>query len=384
MAYAVKHLLTLLALAREHVRRLRSRPRLGLYLCPTGSSVVEVDRNGRVLWESAWEEQLGAAMTPERAAELLSRAREATRSWFKPVLVIGLHPAFAQFKRLWRFPRTQDEYVDSMVVRENATQFFRTFPSGIVTSDAVRDDAGFVWAAAFDGTQMRALYAAAASRGLTLRGVVPQESLPTKHVHPVNLATPLGIAAWRSAMQGWSREQMRFAASLNPRRPSRPGSVRRRLAAGALAAALIVAGAWPILTARHLMTQAQRARDELRTKERVAREVEAELAGVGRRLSRLATSGAPQLRGLDLLEHLTSALPSGSVVTRVSLDSSGGRVEILSPAEDDFAARLAQSPLVKNPELVGPVAIDRASGRELFRYSLRFAHGSSTAAGRSP
>lgn len=379
----MKSFRTLLAPAREFLRRLRSRPRLGLFLCPTGSSVVEVARDGRVLWEIVSEEPVSATTPPDTVSALLSRARETTRTWYKPVLVIGLDPAFAQYKRLWRFPTTNDAYVDSMVVRENAIQFFRSFPSGTLISEAVRDDAGLVWAAAYDESLVRAVCAAASLSGFTLRGVVPQESLPVEDLPPEQLAHPLSSAACRSAILGWSRGQIRFGVSVSPRPSLRPGFVSRRVAAGALVVALIVVGAWPILAAQRLIIKAQRSRAALQANERIAREIEVELDSVGRRLARLAISGAPRFRSLDLLEHLAAALPSGAVVTRVSLDSAGGRIDILSPAEDDLGARLARSSLVESPELVGPVEIDRASGREMFRYSLRFVHGGA-ARGESP
>ena len=75
---------------------------------------------------------------------------------------------------------------------------------------------------------------------------------------------------------------------------------------------------------------------------------------------------------LGFLAQLTSALPEGSAVVTLGIDSVGGTVVALTPQAASLVNRLDTIPLVVGPEIVGPVTREIVAGRELERVTVRF------------
>ena len=83
---------------------------------------------------------------------------------------------------------------------------------------------------------------------------------------------------------------------------------------------------------------------------------------------------------IQLLAHLAAALPPGSVLTHLQVDSAGGTLIALAPSADGVLKGISESTLIAMPEIVGPVTRETTGSREVERVTVRFAHRMDTLA----
>ena len=73
-----------------------------------------------------------------------------------------------------------------------------------------------------------------------------------------------------------------------------------------------------------------------------------------------------------LLEDLAHALPAGSALVTVRVDSAGGTLVALAPRAAALLERLEHVPFVSTPTFVGPVTREAAANAEVERVAIRF------------
>ncbi len=305
---------------------------------------------------------------------VLSQEQGAGEGWRRSEVVVGLHADYSQFSKLWNFPPTKKEGVGSALLRENASRFFRLSPQGLSTSSVKRRADGSVWAAATDLDIVREIESACAMRGIALRGIVPADSVEVGQECPKELRESSFSTAWRLAKLAQSTGEIDFNTSTGDRTALRGTRRRERLARAALLVSCGFFAVCPVVDARRIARDARQEYAELSARESTALTVANELARIDEELTAIAEAAALRRHHLDVLASLTAALPTGSVMTNLRLDSLGGSLTVLAPSADEILRRLSASPLVVEPELVGPVLVTTVAGRELNRLSLKFRH----------
>lgn len=297
--------------------------------------------DGEPIWELRAERDPAEPLRESLTALLVRVPR--TRAWrFAPALLVRVGPEIVQVKRLDGLPELRDLALLSAVVREGATRFFLGDPAGLVTSAVARHGEDELWAAAFRRSAVASIAEAAKDAALPLTGIVPR-SAP-------EFTAPLGAVGERIG-------------------------ISRRRASVAIAAAVIAFAAAafaPGISATH---RAAEARAELATLYRESGTALAEidaLRNVSALLDEYAHIASHRRSTLDFLAQLTAALPQGTAVVMVRLDSLGGAIVALGPQAALVVSRLDSVPSVQAPEIVGPVTREIVAGTELERATVRF------------
>ncbi len=135
---------------------------------------VAVEWRGRAV---AWELEgpgLREGEEPESfVREMFAGIPAPARSWTPRRVTIALAQPYAQCRRLFGFPLTQDERLAAQVLRGGMTRFFRRVSSDLVAGGIVRDEHGAATGAVYHGTLLRALLASCAAARLDVHAVVP-------------------------------------------------------------------------------------------------------------------------------------------------------------------------------------------------------------------
>lgn len=306
--------------------------------------------------------------------EVLSQLLGTGEGGRRSELVVGLHSEYSQFSHLWNFPPTKSEEIGSALLRENASRFFRLSSEGLSTSTVKRCADDSAWAAATDLAIVREIEAVCVLLGITLRAIVPADSVSSTQECPEVLRESGSCAAWRLAKLAQSATAIDFNTATSGHSARRGSRSRERLAAAVLALTCALAAVLPVVDARSVARESRRAHAELVSRESTAVAIAEELSRIDESLRVIADAANFRSQQLDVLASLTAALPTGSVMTSLRLDSIGGSITVLAPSADEILKRLSASPLVVDPELVGPVLMTSVAGKELNRLSLKFRH----------
>lgn len=337
----------------------------------------------------------------------------------RPTVRLVLGPSRSQVRRLTELPQVKDPRVLAQVVREGAGTFFlRTGEPQLISGVDVLEP-GCVWAAVLDAEAVRSAERACRSVSMTLASAAPlAAALPGAldgqvlswrdgDVHlvvelgpegklrnvrrlrgPHSLDHVTGFSRTRPPLEPLGEYAERFtdayaAAVLDPTEPlstklpgyigSHPArTLRVALAGGALVCASVLAWIAPGLRWGHMEALAIR---ELRglSEERLA------IATTQRELASLteALHVVERLRGSSaspvlLLARVTQALPAGTALLTLRVDSAGGTLVALTPRAGAVLTALESLPELESPEIVGPVTREMAAMREVERVSLRF------------
>ena len=371
-------------------------------------------RGGRVV--AASEAQLAAGDSlAEAVAELLATA--PLPRWPRPAVTVALGPTRAQVRRVSGLPPLTDPRALAGILREGAGRFFLRNGVAPVTTGVRVEGPGTVWCGALDADAVRAAEEGCRRAGFRLAAVVPAvvvlgAALTGERVlwrdgavaaeveledgQMLSVRRLAGAAALAdepgprpvAALALVGEEAGRFAdaygAALVGRaeplalRPGGRGSDapvpgwRLGVAGAALAAALafaLVAPAWRALAAGEAASARMGAlgarRGEAATARRDLERVDAAFAEIG---AFSASRSSPTL----LLSAVTRALPQGSALVSLHVDTAGGTLVALAPRASPVLSALERVPGVTAPEITGPVTREAAAGRQVERVGIRF------------
>lgn len=393
------------------------RTRVGIGVAADRVRLVGV-RGETVLWASEAEVSDGTDLAGA-ITELIDAA--PLPRWPRPQVTAALGPTCAQTKLLTGLPPLTDPGSLEQLVREGAGRLFLKNGTPLVTSGVRVVEPGRVWAAAFDLSAVRAIEDACRGAGLRLRAIAPTAAVlgkaveersvvwrdgplsvevefgdgglvaarrriataPSERDAPPRPVGPLGVlgeGAWRFADA--------YGAALLPTeepltlRPGRVGArgkdaPRWRLAA-ASAALLFATGAAllaPGLAAMRAEREARARVAALADEWRRASQAEDELRGITAALTEVAEFDASRRPVTLLLAELALALPEGSAVTSLRIDTAGAYLTALTPRAAGILYPLERIPGVVGPEIAGPIVRERVGERDLERATFRFGLG---------
>ncbi|MBB4638029.1 hypothetical protein [Longimicrobium terrae] len=332
----------------------------------------------------------------------------------RPRVVVALGPSRSQTRRIGGLPPLDDARMLAEIVREGVSRFFLRNGVPLATTGVRMVEPGVVWAAALDERVLREVDAACRAAGLRVDRYVPSlavlghaltdgevvwadggwtvearyavtelasvRRLPegTAIVPPpvVPALARLGEDAWQyadaygaAALPAWEPLALRPAGG-------GPGTVPRwrvAVAAAAALAALTFTALAPALRAMRAEDEAAARIAKVQSRHRAAAETERELVRVTAGLREAAAFGAGSYSPLLLLSDLTAALPAGSALITLRVDTAGGSLVALSPRAEAVVQPLEKVPGLVSPEIVGPVTRESLLGRELERVTIRFA-----------
>lgn len=388
------------------------RPRLGLGIGRRRVSAVWLDGD-TVRWAASRSRSDDEAL----ARTLVALLAECPRSRLRPPIVTAaIGPASAQLKLVSDLPPLADPAALTAVVREHASRFFLKNGVPLVFSGARAVSPTSAWVAAFEEPLVRAIVDACGALGFTVHLVTPTavalrfamsgetivwnddavdlavtytDGAPSS-VRSVPGTSALGalppFAPALSTLAGRAADLMDAAGAARvprsepialrgrPMRLTREPSRRRlvlalTVCAVAIGSALLIPGIASWRAAR-----AARARDvalaaRVRATERDARE----LASVTSALSAIASFTQSRRSATLLLAQLTRALPEGTALLAVQLDSAGaGNIVAVGPRAAAVVDVVERVPGIASPEIVGPVTRETAAGKALDRVTVRF------------
>jgi hypothetical protein len=155
------------------------------------------------------------------------------------------------------------------------------------------------------------------------------------------------------------------------------GVPRWRLAAAgiALACSVLAAVLAPGMAALRARGEASGRLTQLAATRRAADAAERELGRISDALMEVAAFERAHLSMSMLLAELTRALPEGSALLAIRVDSTSGNLVALAPRAASVLAPLERVRAIVAPEIVGPVTREAMGSRELERVTIRFTLG---------
>jgi hypothetical protein len=369
-------------------------------------------RGGTVAWagEAELDGDPGAALAELLAAAPLPR-------WPRPSVALALGPARAQLRRITGLPQVADERMLTQVVRQGAGKFFLRNGKPLVTSRVRVVGLGEVWCAAFEQATVDALAAACRAAGLTVRGIVPTVAVLDRALTgerlawrdgdvwveveraadgelqavrrtrvPADATVDAGDAVPVPALARVGPHAAQFAdaygaallrrgepLALEPRGDDgAPARWRLPLAAAAVCLSLAAYAVLPVRAAN---------RAEAAALARLAR-VQAGRAAAAQAVEgeRRVTAALAEVAGFDsaryaqtrLLADINHALPTGSAVVVLKVDSAGGSMVALTPRASAILGPLERVAGVHGTQIVGTVTHEVVGGRPVERVGIRF------------
>ncbi|HEU4557048.1 MAG TPA: hypothetical protein VFS20_04335 [Longimicrobium sp.] len=378
-------------------------------------------RGGAVAW--AGEAEFGDAQGPGPALRELLASAPLPR-WPRPSVALALGPAAAQLRRITGLPEVTDERMLTQVVRESAGKFFLRNGKPLATTRVRVIAPGEVWCAAFEQGMVDALAAACRASGLAVRGVVPTVAVLGRALAGERLAwrdgevrveversgdgglgavrrtrVPAGDGAEDGGMPVPALARIGAnaaafadaygAALLRRGEPlalepggddAGPAPWRLPLAAAALTLSLAAAAVLPVRAARQAERDALARLDRVSAGRTAARQAHEGELRVTAALAEVAAFDSARYAQTRLLADLNRALPAGSALVSLTVDSAGGSVVALTPRAAAVLAPLERVAGVSGAVIVGTVTREVVAGRELERVGIRF--GISAAARR--
>jgi hypothetical protein len=390
--------------------------RVGIAVSADAVRAVAV-RDGIVLWGA--ESPVDGRPIEAAVAELLTARR--LRRWPRPTIIAAVGPARAQLRRLSGLPPVADAGALTRLVGESAGRFFLRNGVPLVTTGVRRDRDGDSegWGAAIEQPVIAALEAACRAHGLRLAAVLPTLSViphalrgdsltwddgdvrahmslvggrlsalrrtaggvppgPGRGDPPqtVPALAALGADGWRFAdAYGAAVASARDPLAHRPARSASAAPVRPwRLAAAGIACTVAVASTilGPTIAAQHAAAQATVALSALARDRRAADAAESDLAHVTTALEEVATFDRDRHPATLLVNDLARALPVGSALVALRVDSAGGTLVALAPRAATLIERLERVTEMATPTFVGPVTREVAANSEVERIAIRF------------
>ena len=157
------------------------------------------------------------------------------------------------------------------------------------------------------------------------------------------------------------------------RRTVEPSRRRIAMSFAVCAAAILVALSAPLVASARV-ERAARTRDAAtRARVREAERDARQLGAVTTALGSLASFTQSRRSFTLLLAQLTRALPDGSALLALQVDSAGtGSLAAIGPHAATVVDAVERVPGLASPEIVGPVTRETLSGKTLDRVTIRF------------
>lgn len=337
--------------------------------------------------------------------------------WARPVVNVALGPGRAQVRRISGLPPLTDVRQLAGILREGSSRFFLRNGVPLATTGVRVEAPGTVWGAALDLDAVRAAEEGCRRAGFRLAAVVPAvvvlgrgltgervlwrddavaaeveleagEMVSARRIAGVGAAgaMPLRpVAALAAVGDGAERFADAYGAALLRRGeplalsagsrglPDAPVPRWRLVAAAVvLAAALafaLIAPAWRALAAGEAASAQLGRLGPRRAQAAAARRELARVDGaLGEIAAFSASTGSPTL----LLAEMTRALPEGSALVSLRVDSAGGSLVALAPRAAAVLSAVERVQGVTGPEITGAVTRESAAGRQVERVSIRF------------
>jgi hypothetical protein len=369
-------------------------------------------RNGRIVAARETEVSVGEPLAGA-VAELL-RGLPLPR-FPRPRATIAVGPASSQTRRIGGLPLVDDEQLLAQVVREGAGKFFLRNGVPLVTTGVRVVEPGTAWAAGIDQGVARAVEAGCRAAGVRPERFVPAVAVLARglggdrivwtdgkiaaevvtedgELVSVRRTSAVGAAATpapaplpllgRLGPDGWRFADAYGAATLprwerlvaGPSTAAADATPRWRLATAgaAVAVALLFAAIAPTLRAMDREEAARARIAAVQDGRRAAVETARELDRVTLALAEITAFSETGVSPTLLLADLTAALPRGSALVALRVDSAGGTLVGLAPRAAAVLQPLERVPGVVSPEIVGPVTREVAAGRPVERVTLRF------------
>jgi hypothetical protein len=390
--------------------------RLGIAVSTDGVRAVAV-QDEIILWGA--ESSLEGRSIGEAIGELLTAGR--LRRWPRPVMVAAVGPARSQLRKLTGLPPVADAGALTRLVGESAGRFFLRNGVPLATTGVRRDreSDGEGWGAAIEQPVIAALEAACRTHGLRLAAVLPTlavipralqgdslvwrdgevcahltildgrlhalrrgiigdapSSTSDEPPHAVPALAALGTDGWRFAdAYGAAIASVRDPLAYRLARFANAEPVRTLRIAAALLACLIaltLTAVAPTIAIRHAGARAEVGLSTLARERRGAEASEAELTRVSAALGEVALFDQNRRSVTILLSDLARALPSGSAMVSLRVDSAGGTLVALAPRAAALIERLEDVPDLATPSFIGPVTREVAASAEVERVAIHF------------
>lgn len=347
--------------------------RIGLAVAADRIRVVAV-RGGIVLWTSEADVTDGGSLV-EAIAEIFAAA--PLPRWPRPVVNVALGPAVAQTKHLRGLPPLADPHALVGLVQEGAGRFFLRNGSPLVTTGIRVVEPGEVWAAAFDQSTVHAVETACHTARLRLRALVPAAVVLGSALKGERILWHDGAVCTEIILADRQVTAVRrFPSALCPAAsgPFEPVEPLARLGdeAGRFADAY---GAATLPAKEPLVLRPGRGApgtSDVPGWRRTTAAVACVLAVMSAALAEVAVFDAVHPSATLLLADLTRALPEGSAILTLRIDTAGGTLVALAPRAAAVLSPLGHIPGIVAPEIIGPMTREVADGRELERVTLRF------------
>ena len=153
------------------------------------------------------------------------------------------------------------------------------------------------------------------------------------------------------------------------------GPSRRRLAVslGTCAVAIALALAAPLIASARVERGARASDAAVRARVRGSERDARELGNVTAALGAIASFTQSRCSFTLLLAQLTRALPDGSVLLALQVDSAGaGSIAALGPHAAAIVDAVERVPGLTSAEIIGPVTRETVAGKQLDRVTVRF------------
>lgn len=392
--------------------------RIGLAIGASEMRAVGL-RRGRVAWAIA--QPLDCTSPSDDAVRTLL-ARGAVRRWPAARVTVAVGPTRARTKRLTGIPGTLDARILDRVVRESAPRFFLGSASQLAPSRIHRTASGDTLGAAIEAAVIEAVERACRARHLRLDAVVPTVAVLARvcragqavwsdgetslaltfangRLEGIRRAEPMDADidergtdvpfAAPPQLSGLGNDAARFvdayAAALATRseplayRPEDMG-VHRHVVPGwrlAIPATLAAAFACMAILAPGLLAErsqriAARRIASVGEQRRASVIAQTELLKVTESLGEVARFDGSRREPTTLLASLARALPDGSAMTALRIDSTGAITTVLAPSAAAVLRRLDGVAGIGAAEVLGPVTRELIERRPLERVTVRF------------
>ena len=356
--------------------------RLFLSVAANHCAVIAVSGT-RIEWQATATGE--AAHDSVRELEKLLRSARIPR-WRRPQVVLALWPDRSQLRRLPGLPHGQSSSVLDALVRENAGRFFLRSDEPMLISRAVPGADGSHWAAALDAPVVDAVRGALRGVGLRLDVVVPALSLvsaplmgfqATRSNGLLQLVTRVPMAApdladVEEVVCSLALADLSHAPVLAPETLQHPSGRQRLVSGAAVAAAIGAVILAPGLGALHAASKAERDLREIAPIAEGPLGAQAEALSFASALAEFDSLYGRQTPRLAILSELTRLLPDSAVLLGVQLDSSQGRITVLSPRTTVLLEALETAHTMSDARLVGPVTREVVGTRMLERAAIMF------------
>jgi hypothetical protein len=326
-------------------------------------AAAAVVRGETVLWSMSVP--CGRETLAEDLGQLVAQIPK--QGWPRPRVFVALGTAYARTKTVRGLPATSDAKTIGRLIAMTPERFFIGVPGELRTTAVRIDTPGSAFVAALDGGVIAIVQQVVEEAGYrivlcTSVEVASEPDSPSDVNDTVRGA--ISVAAIGRAEPVSYRPVARDAAVRRTR-------VRRSILA-TISVALIVWLTLPGLLAWHTVRHSRAVVASLARHRGDALRTERELDVVMRAIGTVADFEQRRMSKTSLLAQLSEALPNGSALSTLKVDSTGGMVIGVAPHAADIVHALESIPGVTHVEIVGPVSHDVANAASFDRVTVRF------------